>query len=119
MSRLATLDLEKTEATINLHKAAPDLLAVCLELVESAEYWSDYEVPIGIVDRLNAAIAKAGGAALRTPDRCQWQKGDFLWDTDCRQIFDLQAILDGVPADYTPFCPYCGRPIDATIVEME
>lgn len=75
MSRLATLDLEKTEATINLHKAAPDLLAVCADLVESAEYWGEYDVPIGIVDRLNAAIAKAGGTALRTPESCHWQKG--------------------------------------------
>jgi hypothetical protein len=41
--------------------AAPDLLSVCKELSEAAAYWSEYDVPIGIVDRLNAAIAKAGG----------------------------------------------------------
>lgn len=111
MSRLATLDLEKTEASINLHKAAPDLLAVCADLVESAEYWGEYDVPIGIVDRLNAAIAKAGGTALRTPESCHWQKGDWLWDTGCGQCFDLQPILDGMPADTTPFCPYCAHPI--------
>lgn len=39
--------------------AAPDLLAVCQELVESAAYWSEYDVPLGIVDRLKAAISKA------------------------------------------------------------
>jgi hypothetical protein len=41
--------------------AAPDLLAVCQELEESASYWSEYYVPLGIVDRLKAAIAKATG----------------------------------------------------------
>lgn len=35
------------------------LLAVAKELQESAAYWSEYDVPLGIVDRLNAAIAKA------------------------------------------------------------
>lgn len=34
------------------------LLAVAKELQESAAYWSEYDVPLGIVDRLNAAIAK-------------------------------------------------------------
>jgi hypothetical protein len=43
--------------------AAPDLLAVVLELQESAAYWSEYDVPIGIVDRINAAVAKATGGA--------------------------------------------------------
>lgn len=43
--------------------AAPDLLAVLEELQESAAYWSEYDVPIGIVDRINAAIAKAKGEA--------------------------------------------------------
>ena len=43
--------------------AAPDLLAVVKELEESAAYWSEYDVPIGIVDRLRAAIAKATGEA--------------------------------------------------------
>jgi len=42
--------------------AAPDLLAVIQELSESAEYWSEYDVPLGIVDRIRAAITKATGA---------------------------------------------------------
>ena len=41
---------------------ALDLVAVLQELQESASYWSEYDVPIGIVDRINAAIAKATGA---------------------------------------------------------
>jgi hypothetical protein len=44
-----------------LISAAPDLLAVCQELEESVEYWSEYDVPLGIVDRIRAAIAKATG----------------------------------------------------------
>ena len=43
----------------HLIAAAPDLLAVAKELEESASYWSEYDVPLGIVDRLRAAIAKA------------------------------------------------------------
>ncbi len=50
-------------AHARLLTAAPDLLAVCEELVESAYYWGEYDVPVGIVDRLNAAIAKAKGDA--------------------------------------------------------
>ena len=39
--------------------ATPDLLAVAKELETSASYWSEYDVPLGIVDRMRAAIAKA------------------------------------------------------------
>jgi hypothetical protein len=54
-------DSELHIAKVRLANAAPDLLAVCEDLVESAEYWCEYDVPIGIVDRLKAAIAKAKG----------------------------------------------------------
>lgn len=53
----------RNPADIRLLVAAPDLLAVCKELAKSAAYWSEYDVPLGIVDRLNAAIAKAEAAA--------------------------------------------------------
>lgn len=49
------------EANARLIAAAPDLLAVVKELEASAEYWSEYDVPIGIVDRIKEAIAKAEG----------------------------------------------------------
>jgi hypothetical protein len=42
---------------------ADKLLAVCQELEESASYWSEYDVPIGIVDKLKAAIASAKEAS--------------------------------------------------------
>ena len=48
---------------LDLIASAPDLLAICEELEESAEYWSEYDVPLGIVDRLRAALAKARGQA--------------------------------------------------------
>lgn len=51
-------------AHAKLLTAAPDLLAVCEELAESAYYWSEYDVPLGIVDRLKAAIAKAKGESF-------------------------------------------------------
>jgi len=50
-----------TEANARLIAAAPELLAVVQELEESAGYWSEYDVPLGIVDRIRAAIAKAEG----------------------------------------------------------
>lgn len=50
-----------TEEDARLIAAAPELLAVVQELEESAGYWSEYDVPLGIVDRIRAAIAKAEG----------------------------------------------------------
>jgi hypothetical protein len=58
------LDAEGDEqcwADARLIAAAPNLLSVLQELEESADYWSEYDVPIGIVDRIRAAIAKATG----------------------------------------------------------
>jgi hypothetical protein len=51
-----------THPDARLIEAAPDLLSVCKEILEAAAYWSEYDVPIGIVDRLEAAIAKAEGS---------------------------------------------------------
>ena len=48
-------------ANARLIAAAPELLAVLKELQESAVYWSEYDVPLGIVDRINAVIDKATG----------------------------------------------------------
>ena len=50
-------------ANCRLIAAAPDMLAVLQDLQQSTCYWSEYDVPLGIVDRINAAIAKATGAA--------------------------------------------------------
>ena len=44
------------DAFKKLIKQRDDLLNVCLELQESAEYWSEYFVPIGIVERLDSVI---------------------------------------------------------------
>lgn len=54
---------EEGRANARLIAAAPDLYAVVDELEESSSYWSEYCVPIGIVDRLRAALAKARGEA--------------------------------------------------------
>ena len=37
-----------------------ELVAVLRELADCAEYWSEYDVPIGIHDRIKAALAMAG-----------------------------------------------------------
>ena len=52
---------DAAQADAHLIAAAPDLLAVVQELEESAGYWSEYDVPLGIVDRIRAAIDKAEG----------------------------------------------------------
>lgn len=54
---------DQVVATARLISAAPDLYAVVAELEESAEYWSEYYVPLGIVDRMRAALKKARGEA--------------------------------------------------------
>ena len=45
----------------DLLKQRDELLSICAELQESAEYWSEYDVPLGIVERLTAAIASVKG----------------------------------------------------------
>jgi hypothetical protein len=64
-------------ADARLIAAAPMLLAVVQELEESASYWSEYDVPLGIVDRLRAAIAAATGPRFdRSPRRrCRAGRG--------------------------------------------
>ena len=53
------LVMQKDAARIAELEAQRDtLLTICEELAESADYWSEYDVPLGIVERLNAAIAR-------------------------------------------------------------
>lgn len=48
-------------ADARLIAAAPDLLEMLQELRECADYWSEYDVPVGIVERMDAVLAKALG----------------------------------------------------------
>ena len=52
---------ESDKANAILCAAAPEMLEMLVELQQCAQYWSEYDVPIGIVDRLNAIISKAKG----------------------------------------------------------
>jgi hypothetical protein len=54
-------DDPETVAMFQLFAAAPEMLEVLEELDECASYWSQYDVPIGIHDRIKRAIAKAKG----------------------------------------------------------
>ena len=47
----------------DLLKQRDELLSICAELQESAEYWSEYDVPLGIVERLTVAIASVKGGS--------------------------------------------------------
>lgn len=58
---LATNDVGRAAADAHLIAAAPTLLAVAEELAACSEYWSEYDVPVGIHERLRAAIAAAKG----------------------------------------------------------
>jgi hypothetical protein len=60
---LLNQQLTTTEANARLIAAAPELLQILQELKQSAYYWSEYDVPIGIVERINTAISKATGEA--------------------------------------------------------
>lgn len=50
---------EEQHANAALLEAAPDMLAMLEELRECAYCWCDYEVPLGIVERLDEVIRKA------------------------------------------------------------
>ena len=39
-----------------VYKFAPQMYSVLKELQESAYYWSEYDVPLGIVDRINDVL---------------------------------------------------------------
>lgn len=52
---------EEGKANAKLLCAAPDMLKILLELKDSTSYWSEYEVPLGIVERINSTINKALG----------------------------------------------------------
>ena len=44
-----------------LRAAATEALAVLTRLADSAAYWSDYDVPVGIVSEIDAAKARLAG----------------------------------------------------------
>ena len=58
---VAAVDYPNRDETAALIAAAPDLYAVLSELEESCEYWSEYDVPLGMVDRIKSALKRARG----------------------------------------------------------
>jgi hypothetical protein len=47
------------KATARLIAAAPELFSVLERLEESAAYWSEYDVPLGIFDDIKNTLKKA------------------------------------------------------------
>lgn len=59
----------------NLCRLAPQMYSVLKELQESAFYWSEYDVPIGIVDRINDVLEKVEAKGVtRKEYQKQYQK---------------------------------------------
>lgn len=52
---------EENDANVSLISAAPDLLACCEEIREAIAYFSEYDLPLGWEERIDAAIKKAKG----------------------------------------------------------
>ena len=50
---------------------APQMYSVLKELQESASYWSEYDVPLGIVDRINYVLKKVEEKSVT---RSEYQK---------------------------------------------
>jgi len=66
---------------------APQMYSVLKELQESSSYWSEYDVPIGIVDRINDVLEKVENA----------QKVDTIKTTfDLRTCFVNMQNNEGV-----------------------
>ena len=54
---------------------APQMYSVLKELQESASYWSEYDVPLGIVDRINDVLKKVEAKSVtRKEYQRQYQK---------------------------------------------
>jgi len=59
---------------------APQMYSVLKELQESASYWSEYDVPLGIVDRINDVLKQVENDTQGIPKavpkrlRSEWQK---------------------------------------------
>jgi len=48
------------EAIIEMEAENTRLRTVVEELIDSADYWGEYDVPVGIVDRMRRAIESGG-----------------------------------------------------------
>ena len=55
------LGMQKALANARLIAAAPDLYATLSELEECCEYWSEYDVPMGIIERIKSSLKRARG----------------------------------------------------------
>jgi hypothetical protein len=52
---------DATHQVVNLRAAAREALDVLTRLADSAAYWSDYDVPVGLVADVDAAKARLAG----------------------------------------------------------
>ena len=52
---------DATSEIAALRSAATEALAVLTRLADSAAYWSDYDVPVGLVSEVDAAKARLAG----------------------------------------------------------
>ena len=83
-----------------------DMLKMLVEIQEYSEYWSEYDVPLGIKDRLDNVIKKI----LKTNDLKILNEDLFINDSDetLKALENIKNILD----NYVPTCPLCGGSLE-------
>lgn len=80
-------------ASDEVRDAATEALAVLTDLAESAAYWSDYDVPLGIVSRVDFAKARLA-AVLAAQDGIRRLEAR-LAEAEARAL-DLESRLSGL-----------------------
>jgi hypothetical protein len=56
---------EETKAVLDKLKAkADELKTILTELYRASDYWSEYDVPVGMVDRMHEVLLKVEAAGL-------------------------------------------------------
>jgi hypothetical protein len=71
LTRVSGYMFDTNKTTLNLIAQAPAMLEVLIDVMQCAEYWSEYDVPTGLPDEIKTVIEKA----LGTP----WAEIKEIW----------------------------------------
>ena len=56
---MSNTTIEKDYIRVKINQLYNEMLNLLKDLQDSASYWSEYDVPIGIVERINEVIEKS------------------------------------------------------------